>query len=148
MKLSRLVLVTLLAVGLSACTCKTRRVGDEGPLPLAAAGSVLKDVNFAFDRYDLDSTARDISQANASWLNENATVNVQIEGHTDERGTNEYNYALGSRRAEAVRDYLQSLGVDAGRMTTISYGEDLPLDPASNETAWAKNRRAHIRILQ
>ena len=81
-----------------------------------------------------------------TFLNQNSSVRSQIEGHCDERGTNEYNLALGERRANAAKQYLTTAGVSAGRLSTISYGEERPLDPGRNEAAWARNRRAHFVI--
>lgn len=98
-------------------------------------------VFFGFDRYELTPEARYTLQQQAAWMITNSSVNVVIEGHCDERGTREYNLALGERRASAVSDYLMTLGVPATRVSTISYGKERPEDPASNETAWAKNRR-------
>jgi len=107
----------------------------------------LKDVHFAFDRYDLTITAQTLLRENADWLRANPDVEIIVEGHCDERGSNEYNLALGERRAEAVKNYLVSLGIAESRMRTISYGEEMPLDPASNEAAWAKNRRGHLLVV-
>jgi len=98
-------------------------------------------VFFGFDRYNLTPAARDILQKQAAWMIANTNVSVTIEGHCDERGTREYNLALGDRRANAAADYLMTLGVPATRISTISYGKERPEDPASNEIAWAKNRR-------
>jgi len=98
-------------------------------------------VFFGFDRYNLTPAARDILQKQAAWMIANSNVSVTIEGHCDERGTREYNLALGDRRANAAADYLMTLGVPATRISTISYGKERPEDPASNEIAWAKNRR-------
>ncbi len=111
-----------------------------------AAEEALRDVNFDFDKSDITSTARSILQDNADWIRSNTDVKVQIEGHCDERGTEEYNLALGERRANAVKNYLVSLGVDGERLYTISYGEELPLDPGHDEDAWASNRRAHFLV--
>ena len=107
-------------------------------------GGVLKDVHFAFDRYDLDATARDILAANAEWLKDNPRAHTEIEGHCDERGTVEYNLALGARRAKAVKDYLVTLGISADRLSTISYGEELPLCRDPSESCYARNRRVHF----
>ena len=106
----------------------------------------LKDVFFDFDRYEIRADQRDPLSANAGWLTRNPEVQVTIEGHCDERGTRGYNLALGERRANAAKDYLVRTGVDAGRITTISYGKDRPFDPGHDETAWAKNRRAHFVV--
>jgi peptidoglycan-associated lipoprotein len=107
---------------------------------------VLATVHFAFDSYELDDQNRMILQRNADWLLGNLQYNIRIEGHTDERGTIEYNLALGERRASAVRDYLVSLGVDAFRIRIVSYGEEDPVDPGHDEAAWARNRRAEFVI--
>ncbi|MFQ3596599.1 MAG: peptidoglycan-associated lipoprotein Pal [Sphingomonadaceae bacterium] len=99
-------------------------------------------VFFALDRYDLDGDARAILDRQAAWLNQYGNVRFTIEGHCDERGTREYNLALGERRANAVRNYLASRGVAANRMTVISYGKERPAVDGANEDAWAQNRRA------
>ena len=98
-------------------------------------------VFFGFDRYNLTTEARYTLQQQAAWMIANSGVKITVEGHCDERGTREYNLALGDRRANAVSDYLMTLGVPATRITTISYGKERPEDAASTETAWAKNRR-------
>lgn len=99
-------------------------------------------VHFAFDKYNLTASARATLQKQAAWMKVNGKVNVAIEGHCDERGTREYNLALGARRANAVYDYLMTLGVSMDRVTTTSFGKERPQNPASNEIAWAANRRA------
>ncbi|HEY1604015.1 MAG TPA: peptidoglycan-associated lipoprotein Pal [Allosphingosinicella sp.] len=99
-------------------------------------------VFFGTDEYALDDQDRHTLDAQAAWLTAHPAVSVTIEGHCDERGTREYNLALGDRRANAVKDYLQAKGVPAGRMTTISYGKERPVALGSNEEAWAQNRRA------
>jgi len=109
--------------------------------------SLLKDIHFGFDRYDLTPKAREILAQNAELLLKNPRAKIQVEGHCDERGTVEYNLALGERRANTTKQYLLSLGVSEDRMTSISYGEEMPLDPKHNEEAWAQNRRAHFIIL-
>lgn len=114
------------------------RGGERGPL---------KDIHFAFDSYDLDEEARSILQGTAEWLRENPKSRVEIEGHTDERGTVEYNLALGARRAKAAKDYLVTLGIAANRLATISYGEELPLCREHTEACWAENRRCHFVVL-
>jgi peptidoglycan-associated lipoprotein len=116
------------------------------PLPGSRADfvqSVPADrVFFDFDSYALDDADRTTLDAQAAWLTRNAAVRVTIEGHADERGTREYNLALGDRRANAARDYLQSRGISPGRMQTISWGKERPANPASTEEAYAENRRA------
>jgi peptidoglycan-associated lipoprotein len=99
-------------------------------------------VFFDFDSYSIDAEDRSTLDAQAQWLQRYPNVRVTIEGHADERGTREYNLALGDRRANAARDYLQSRGIAPDRMTTISWGKERPQNPASNEEAWAQNRRA------
>lgn len=109
--------------------------------------AMLKDVHFDFDRYDLTAEARAILAENAKLMVAHPSLRIQIEGHCDERGSNEYNLALGEKRAMSVKLYLVKLGVRADNLSTISYGEEMPLDPRHNEEAWAKNRRAHLVIL-
>ena len=99
-------------------------------------------VLFGLDQYDIDATARAILDSQAEWLARNPRVRVTIEGHADERGTREYNLALGDRRANAAKNYLAARGVDAGRMTTISYGKERPAALGSDEDSYAQNRRA------
>ncbi len=98
-------------------------------------------VFFGYDQYDLTQEARDILGRQATWLNQYANLRITVEGHADERGTREYNLALGERRANAVKSYIVALGVDASRITTVSYGKERPAVPGSNETAWSQNRR-------
>lgn len=105
-----------------------------------------EDINFDFDKSTLTPNAQDNLMKKAEWMRENPDATVTIEGHADERGTNEYNLALGERRAESAKNFLVDLGIAPSRMTTISYGEERPIDPQSNEEAWAKNRRGHFVI--
>jgi len=112
-----------------------------GDAPTTPAGSALKEVYFEFDRYDLDSEDRVILKANADWLKKNPAARVEIEGHCDERGTNEYNLALGAKRAQAAKDYLMTLGVVQNRISTTSYGEEIPVCREHGETCWQQNRR-------
>jgi peptidoglycan-associated lipoprotein len=108
--------------------------------------SPFKPVFFALDASDLDDMGRAIAQANAELLKKYGTWVITVEGHCDERGTPEYNLALGERRAVAVKTYLVSLGVAPDRIRTVSYGKEFPFDPGHNDDAWAKNRRAHFVI--
>jgi peptidoglycan-associated lipoprotein len=101
---------------------------------------------FALDSAELDAPARAVVSANADMMKRNGTWAVTIEGHCDERGTAEYNLALGERRALAVKTYLVSLGIPPDRVRTISYGKEFPFDPGHDEAAWAQNRRAHFVI--
>jgi peptidoglycan-associated lipoprotein len=103
---------------------------------------VLATIYFAFDSSELSEAALQTLRENAEWLRAHADLNVVAQGHCDERGTIEYNLALGERRAGSVREYLTSLGLDRARMRIITYGEERPVDPGHTETAWAKNRRA------
>jgi peptidoglycan-associated lipoprotein len=104
----------------------------------------LKDIHFDFDRYDIRADAARTLDANARWLKANPKALVLIEGHADEQGTNEYNLALGERRAKAAMNYLVAQGLPADRFTVISYGEEWPICRESNEACWARNRRAHF----
>jgi peptidoglycan-associated lipoprotein len=106
-------------------------------------GGPLKDVHFPFDSDDIDETARGTLDENLAWIRDNAKARVEIEGHCDERGTVEYNLALGARRAKAVHDYLTTQGIPGSRLGTISYGKELPLCQDQTEECWARNRRAH-----
>jgi peptidoglycan-associated lipoprotein len=108
--------------------------------------SMFHTIYFDFDRSDLRPDAREGLQANANYLKSNSGVKVTIEGSCDERGSNEYNLALGKRRAEAAYKYLVDLGVDGSRMTTVSYGEEKPAVDGHNELAWAKNRRDDFKV--
>lgn len=145
MRIIKFLVVASILMLATGCTCKSRNVGAGDNIPIAGDQGPLKDVNFAFDSYALDESAKGILRENANWLMENP-VNVQIEGHCDSRGTNEYNMVLGQKRSNATMEYMRSLGISPSRMSTISYGEELPLDPRENEEAWAKNRRAHFNI--
>ena len=107
----------------------------------------LGDIHFDFDKSDIRADSREILQKNADWLQNNPDIKIQIEGHCDERGTAEYNLALGERRAMSTKKYLISLGISADRIYTISYGEELPIDPNHSEDAWSKNRRAHFLVI-
>jgi peptidoglycan-associated lipoprotein len=109
--------------------------------------ALLKDIHFDFDKYDIRPADAEILKENAALLKKYPNVRLQIEGHCDERGTVEYNLALGERRANSTKSYLVSLGISAARLSTISYGKERPLDPGHNEEAWAKNRRSHFIIL-
>ena len=111
------------------------------------AEGYLEDVHFDYDSADLTPAMRATLEENAAWLSRYPSVSILVEGHCDERGTVEYNLALGEERARAVRDYLRDLGVGSGRMRIISYGKEFPLDPGRNEAAWRRNRRAHLEIV-
>jgi len=99
-------------------------------------------VFFGFDQYALDGKSRSVLDKQAAWLSANPSVTVTVQGHADERGTREYNLALGERRANAAKDYLVQLGVNPNRLRTISYGKERPVALGSTESAWAQNRRS------
>ncbi len=167
-KKSWLMLCCLLALGLSACAKQIIEqdaviapTGEAGVDTLPAAddpgrekagnaseGSAeLRTVYFTFDSYTLQQKAVRDLQSNIAWLKQQPDVNIQIEGHCDERGTIEYNLALGERRAVAVRNYLVQQGIGAARISVISYGKERPADTGHNEHAWALNRRSVSVIL-
>ncbi|QIG81382.1 peptidoglycan-associated lipoprotein Pal [Stakelama tenebrarum] len=122
-----------------------------GVVPGSAADfkrSVVSDtIHFALDQYDIDPEARAVLDSQARWLAQYPNVRITLEGHCDERGTREYNLALGDRRANAAKNYLAARGVSPSRITTISYGKERPIALGSNEAAWAQNRRAVTIVL-
>lgn len=128
---------------------------SEGDIPLPetedviyieAEPDVFENIHFEYDRYDIRPVDEMILQGIAGWLKEHDAKRVLIEGHCDERGTNEYNMALGEQRALAARRFLVALGIESARLSTISYGEERPLALGSTEDAWARNRRAHFVV--
>lgn len=124
-----------------------RREREEEEEALRALESLVPgDIYFAFDRSDLSASARETLAGIADRMEKISSVRLRLEGHADERGTSEYNLALGERRANAAERYLISLGIDENRLSTISYGEEMPADAGHSEEAWAKNRRVHIEI--
>ncbi len=134
--------------GLEQKKVKETELKEEANVPTEEEMKILKQrIFFAFDSYDLTEDSRKRLKKKAEILLKYPNIKVVIEGHCDERGTNEYNLALGEKRARAAYEYLILLGVDADRMKTISYGEERPLDPRHNEEAWAKNRRDEFRII-
>ena len=153
----RFKIVTMIAAAalLSACSTApsdqgdaTAATGSGSTVNAPVAGSqedlvvnVGDRVFFGFDKYALTPTSRNTLKMQAAWMTANPAVNITIEGHCDERGTREYNLALGEKRANASRDYLLSLGVSDSRITTISYGKERPVALGANENAWAQNRR-------
>ncbi len=164
------VLIVMAALGLAACNNPDRYLGGDaggagyddgwgggaaGGIDAAPLGDVRNPASpaffqarvgdrvfFAVDQSTLTPEARDILAGQARWLNENRGYGIVIEGHADERGTREYNLALGARRANAVQEYLVSLGVSPGRLRTISYGKERPVEICSEEACYARNRRA------
>tara|TARA_Y100000817_G_scaffold299513_1_gene277682 strand:+ start:28 stop:516 length:489 start_codon:yes stop_codon:yes gene_type:complete len=145
-------LVIFACLALSACATKktSDAVGGQiqGDVYIGSdtveylASGVPDRVFFATNESILTTRSRDTLRKQATWLRENSDVNVVIEGHADERGTREYNLALGERRANAAKDYLMTYGVSAGRISVISYGKERPVDSGSNPLAWSKNRRS------
>lgn len=135
---------------LSESELEAQREGrfGSGGIPSAEGEGMFHDIHFGFDSYALDDQGRMDLESNARILKEQSGLRITIEGHTDERGTVEYNLALGAERARAVKSALTALGVSSSRVDTISYGEEIPLDPGHDETAWAKNRRAHFAVGQ
>jgi len=174
---TRLALVVLAAASLAACasTKPAGPVAPRGPSepeapyrPPSQPGPVTQEqapgvtpgsvqdfvinagelVYFDLDSYTLRADAKPVLDAQANWLRRWSAVRVRIEGNCDERGTREYNFALGARRSNAVKEYLISRGITASRIDTISYGKERPLDPGSNEEAWARNRNARTAITE
>lgn len=154
MSLKKLALVLVL-VNLSACWSSGNSgagspedydMGEESNIPMASKGGALQDINFAYDSSALTESSKQILKSNAQWLTSNKFSEVVVEGHCDERGTEEYNLALGERRAKSASDYLKTMGVSSSKLSIVSYGEQIPLDSAQSESAYAKNRRAHFNI--
>lgn len=161
-------LVGVLVVSLSGCGCFYQAMRGEKAPPAPSAGvtkggpyeaghvtpppafagktsaAMLKDVHFDFDKYLIRPQDTEILKQDFSWLKANPGTRVRVEGNCDERGTVEYNLALGQKRADSAKNYLVTLGADAKLLDTVSYGKERPLDPGHNEAAWAKNRRAHL----
>ena len=119
---------------------------QSGPVADLQAVAGLSRIHFAYNQFTLDEEARQILEKNAAYLKAKSGEKVVIEGHCDERGSDEYNLALGERRAMAAKSYLLSLGIPAARLSTISYGEEQPLVTASTEEGWAQNRRAEFKV--
>lgn len=109
---------------------------------------MLLTVYFDFDRFTIRDDMQSVFEKNAEWLKKNSNVKIQIEGHCDERGTNEYNIALGERRAQSIREYLVNYGINPSRLSTISYGEEKPVAPGHYEDSWTKNRRGEFVIVK
>jgi peptidoglycan-associated lipoprotein len=114
---------------------------------LVQSRGYLRDAFFGYDESTLTPDAQSALTSSADWLRRNSQYNILIEGHCDERGTEQYNLALGDRRATIARDYLITLGVDAARIRTVSYGEERPFDEGHDESSWSQNRRAHLVVV-
>jgi len=119
---------------------------EEARLHSFHATDDLKDIHFNFDQYDLDSNSKKVLEQNATYLKSNPDIRVEIQGHCDERGTNNYNIALGQRRAHSTKKYLVAQGVNSHQVNVISYGEEKPFCSDSNENCWYQNRRAHFLV--
>jgi peptidoglycan-associated lipoprotein len=149
-----LAMVAIAGLMFSGCAKKEEAVAPEAApqetteaveaVEAAVEEPASNSVYFAFDSSELDAAARAILDANADWLNANESLSITLEGNCDERGTREYNLALGQRRADSVRDYLESRGVASSRIDTVSFGEERPACEGSGEACWAQNRRADI----
>jgi len=113
-----------------------------------AEGKILNTIYFNFDKADLQPSSIEVLKKIGSWLSKNPDKKIRIEGHCDERGTDEYNIALGERRALAAKNYLATTGISMQNITTLSFGEEKPADPAHNEDAWTKNRRDEFKIVK
>lgn len=114
---------------------------------VAQARGYIQDAFFEYNDSTLTSDAQTALTSSATWLKKNPQYNLLIEGHCDERGTEQYNLALGDRRANQAKEYLVTLGIDTGRIRTVSYGEERPFDPGHDDAAWAKNRRDHLVLV-
>jgi peptidoglycan-associated lipoprotein len=173
-RIARLAMIGLAAASLAACASRPKPAGpaeptpptpqaetpytptptppspvDQGPLPGTVQDFVInigERIYFDTDSYEVRSDAQPTLAAQAQWLNRYPAVRVRIEGNADERGTREYNLALGARRANAVREFLVAQGVSGSRIETLSYGKEKPIDGGSGEEAWAKNRNARTAI--
>lgn len=168
MKFSRTLLAATAIIALAACSKKPPAElppapGAESSLPAGPStpagpvkgsqedfmASVSSDrILFGLDQYDVDAEDQATLQSQAAWLQQNPQVRVTVEGHADERGTRDYNIALGERRANAAKNYLASLGIDSSRITTVSYGKERPAALGSDEASWAQNRRAVTVTIQ
>jgi peptidoglycan-associated lipoprotein len=160
--------IAVLVTGLTACDPKNKNTGDSvgtgqmdqtttqttstdpnGPVPGSQQDLVVNvgdRVFFGYDQYDLTSEARSTIERQAQWLKTYPSVSIMVEGHADERGTREYNIALGEKRASAVRNYLIANGVEPSRLQTISYGKERPAVMGADETSWAQNRRGVLVV--
>jgi peptidoglycan-associated lipoprotein len=157
MKFKSVTLLTTFALSLAIGACSKKKVTEEqesatditsfdgqGGTGAGAKIPELGSVYFEYDSFALTSDSKAKLTAAAEWIKNNASINVQIEGHCDERGTTEYNLALGERRAGAVKDFLVGKGVNSAQLSTISYGEERPATQGSDESAWGQNRRAEF----
>ena len=148
MNLKSILLVLFASIALSACATQKKSGNMEGDVYTGTetvkylAKGVPDRVFFATNKSSLTTKSRDTLRKQATFLRKNKNLNVTIEGHADERGTREYNLALGERRANAAKDYLMTYGISSSRISVISYGKERPVDSGSNPLAWSKNRRS------
>ena len=153
-----LTLGILVLVGATGCSTSKKATDDGSGIPTAGADENtsgdsdsgkamgLQTIHFPFDSFTLDAEAKGVLKSNTQILKDHSNIKVQIEGHCDQRGGIQYNIALGEKRANAVKGYMQDAGVDGSRMTVISFGKEKPIDPNTTEEAYAKNRRANFVI--
>lgn len=174
-KFTRAIVVASLGVSLALSGCsskKTQGVGDLNGNPAgmtdgsmngsdkssleqmqkgtlgSGQGGPLSDIHFGYNEYTIEPQDGSVLKSNATWLQKNAATRVQVEGHCDDRGSEEYNIALGAKRAQAAKDYLVTLGIPGSRISTISYGKELPVCTEHDESCWAQNRRDHFVVSQ
>ena len=158
--------VICLVLGVAGCSSKKTQSTEGGPTPtgneslsskntledfsntgmIPGKGGPLSDIHFGYNDYTVQPQDSSILRTNATWLQDHPNANVQVEGNCDERGSEEYNIALGAKRAQSAKDYLTTLGISAGRITTISYGKELPLCQEHDESCWQQNRRDHFVV--
>jgi peptidoglycan-associated lipoprotein len=163
MKNMTLLFAALVCVSLTSCkrqdiksnndaqdsTIETVAFSDEPSIRVdSESEEELKTIYFAFDKSELEKDSLETLKENADYLMRNRKFNVVVEGHTDNRGTTEYNLSLGQRRALKVKEYYVQLGILPNRVATISYGKEKPVDPENNEAAWSRNRRAVTKVLE
>jgi peptidoglycan-associated lipoprotein len=157
-----LILPLFLGLVFSGCCCPKKKAAEAPaetvapppevkeevpPTPEEPAVS-LEPIYFDFDKSNITQDSKAILDKNAEWISKNPTTKIRVEGNCDERGTNEYNMALGERRANTAKQYLLNLGVSADRLTMVSYGEEKPMDPGHDEAAWTKNRRDDFKVVE
>jgi peptidoglycan-associated lipoprotein len=167
--------VTILALGVAGCSSKKNANGSgqlaptngnglnggnmsgssldnlkngSGTFGQNGSGGPLTDIHFGYNDYAIQPQDSTILRANADWLTQHAGTHVQVEGHCDDRGSEEYNIALGAKRAQAGKDYLTTLGISGDRISTISYGKELPVCTEETDDCWAQNRRDHFAVSQ
>jgi peptidoglycan-associated lipoprotein len=133
-------------LGISSLEAFRSEEGSSYSLSRQSSSGPVKEIYFDFDSYVLIPSARQILKGNSEWLRKHPSVMVEVEGHADDRGTGEYNLALGSKRAQVVMEYLSALGISSNRLSTVSYGEELPVCREKTEECWQRNRRAHFVI--